>query len=131
MLSLFRRSVNKATLIGSVGKDIEVIYQDEEKALARFPLATSFSHMRDGERVSYTEWHNIVVKGSNAVSGLQGKIKKGCDAASVGRSFVCGVGDAHCGCSAFVHVEGRIESRAYEHDGQERKATQIVCSGAL
>jgi single-strand DNA-binding protein len=55
-------SVNKVILVGNVGKDPEVRYLDEGTAMAKFPLATSETYKnKSGERVSTTEWHNVVL----------------------------------------------------------------------
>ncbi len=55
-------SVNKVILVGNVGKDPEVRYLDSGVAVANFPFATSETYRnREGERVTTTEWHNIVL----------------------------------------------------------------------
>ena len=54
--------VNKVILIGNLGKDPEVRYLDSGVAVANFSLATTESYRnKEGERVSQTEWHNIVL----------------------------------------------------------------------
>ena len=54
-------SVNKVILVGNVGKDPETRYLDDSTVISKFPLATSETYKnRSGERVSTTEWHNIV-----------------------------------------------------------------------
>ena len=54
--------VNKVILIGNLGKDPEVRYLDSGVAVANFSLATTESYKnKEGERVSQTEWHNIVL----------------------------------------------------------------------
>ena len=54
--------VNKAILVGNLGKDPELSYTQNGTARCRFPLATSESYQNNaGERQERTEWHNIVV----------------------------------------------------------------------
>jgi single-strand DNA-binding protein len=53
-------SVNKVMLIGNLGKDPEVRYLDNERAVANFSIATSESYTdRQGQKVTNTEWHAI------------------------------------------------------------------------
>ena len=97
--------VNKVILIGNVGKDPEVKYIKEDVPVARFSLATSESYKnKDGERVSNTEWHNIVVwRGLAKV--VEKYVKKG----------------------SKLFIEGKITYRQYEKDGQTKYFTEIVC----
>ena len=54
--------VNKVILIGNVGADPDVKYLEGGVAVARFSLATSEVYKyKNGERVTQTEWHNIVL----------------------------------------------------------------------
>ena len=54
--------VNKVILIGNLGKDPEVRYLDNGVAVANLSLATSENYKnKDGERVTQTEWHDIVL----------------------------------------------------------------------
>ena len=53
--------VNKVILLGNLGKDPEVRYLDNGVAVANFSLATTENYKnKQGERVSQTEWHNVV-----------------------------------------------------------------------
>ena len=55
-------SVNKVILVGNVGKDPEVRHLEGGVTVARFPLATNESYTdKSGQKVTQTEWHNIVV----------------------------------------------------------------------
>ena len=96
--------VNKAILVGNLGKDPELSYTQNGTARCRFPLATSESYMNSaGEKQERTEWHNIVVWGKLAetVSKFMQK----------GRQ---------------IYVEGRIQSRSWDDkDGQKRYITEI------
>ncbi|MCF6185779.1 MAG: single-stranded DNA-binding protein [Bacteroidales bacterium] len=97
--------VNKVILIGNVGKDPEVKYIKEDVPVARFSLATSESYKkRDGEKVTNTEWHNIVVwRGLAKV--VEKYVKKG----------------------SKLFIEGKLTYRQYEKDGQTKYFTEIVC----
>ena len=54
-------SVNKVILVGNVGADPEVRHLDNNVAVTNLRLATSESYLaKNGERVTTTEWHNIV-----------------------------------------------------------------------
>ena len=54
--------VNKVILVGNLGKDPEVRYLDNGVAVANFSLATTENYKnKEGERVSQTEWHDVVL----------------------------------------------------------------------
>lgn len=98
-------SVNKAILIGNLGKDPELRYTPSGQAVASFPIATSDKFKdKDGNWQERTDWHNIVVW------GRQGETAK--EYLSKGRS---------------VYIEGRIQTRSYEdRDGNKKWITEIV-----
>ena len=98
-------SVNKAILIGNLGKDPEVRFTANGKAVARFSIATSeVWNDAEGNRQERTEWHNIVVWGKQGESCGQYLAK--------GRQ---------------VYVEGSIRSRSYDDkSGNKRYITEIV-----
>ena len=91
--------LNKVQLIGRLGKDPELKYTPNGVAVAEFSLATS-SKVKDQE---VTEWHNIKVWDKRAEVCAK-YLKKG----------------------SLVYVEGRIETRSWEKDGQKRYKTEIV-----
>lgn len=97
-------SVNKVILVGNVGKDPEVRHLDTGVAVANFPLATSESYTaKSGERVTTTEWHNIVLW-----RGL----------AEVAEKYVTK--------GRQLYIEGRIRTRSYDDkDGNKRYITEI------
>lgn len=99
--------VNKAILVGNLGKDPELSYTQGGTARCRFSIATTESYMNNaGERQERTEWHNIVVWGKLAET--------------VGKFLQKG---------RQVFVEGRIQSRSYEDkDGNKRNITEINAS---
>ena len=97
--------VNKVILIGNLGKDPEVRYLDSGVAVANFSLATTESYKnKEGERVSQTEWHNVVLwRGLAEVA--EKWLKKG----------------------SSVYIEGKIRNRKWEDkDGNTRYTTEIL-----
>ncbi len=99
-------SVNKAILIGNLGRDPEVRTTPSGQTVASFSIATTESfNDRSGARQERTDWHNIVVWGKQAE--LCGQyLKKGRQ----------------------VYIEGRISNQQYEaKDGSgKRYRTEIV-----
>ena len=62
-------SVNRVMLIGNLGKDPEVRFTANGRAVARFPIATSeVWNDQEGQRQERTEWHNVVVWGKQGES---------------------------------------------------------------
>ncbi len=97
--------VNKVILIGNVGKDPDVRYLEGNVPVARFPLATSETYRnRDGEKVTQTEWHNIVIwRGLAKV--VEDYVKKG----------------------QALYIEGKIKTRSFDDkSGNKRYITEIV-----
>ena len=97
--------VNKVILVGNLGKDPEVKYLDNGVAVANFSLATTENYKnKEGERVSQTEWHNVVLwRGLAEVA--EKYLKKG----------------------ASVYVEGKIKTRKWEDkEGVTRYSTEIL-----
>ena len=98
-------SVNKVILVGNVGKDAEVRYLDNGVAVATFPLATSENYTaKSGEKITNTEWHNIVAW--RGLAEMAGKyIQKGKQ----------------------LYIEGRIRTRSYDDkDGVKKYMTEIL-----
>lgn len=98
-------SVNKAILIGNLGKDPEVRFTSTGRAVARFPIATSEVWTdAEGNRQERTEWHNIIVWGKQGETCGQYLAK--------GRQ---------------VFVEGSIRTRNYDDkSGNKRYVTEII-----
>lgn len=98
-------SVNKAILLGNVGKDPEIRYLDKDVAVANFTLATTDRAitLANGTQIpERTEWHNIVAW--RGLATLAEKyIKKGTQ----------------------IYIEGKIQTRSWEKDGVKRYTTEI------
>lgn len=100
-------SINKAILVGNLGKDPELRYTASGQAVATFSLATTEKFKdKGGEQQERTEWHNVVAWGSLAE--------------------ICGKWLAK---GKQVYIEGRITYRTYDdRDGNKRYVTEIVAS---
>lgn len=96
--------INKAILLGHVGKDPDIRHLDNGRAVAKFTLATTEQYKnREGERVEKTEWHNI-----NMWSPLAEIVEK----------YV------HKGSK--LYLEGRIQTRNYEDaSGNKKYFTEV------
>ena len=97
--------VNKVILVGNLGKDPQVNYLDNGIAVANFSLATTESYKnKEGEKVSQTEWHNIVLwRGLAEVA--EKYLKKG----------------------SSVYIEGKIKTRKWEDkEGVTRYSTEVL-----
>lgn len=98
--------VNKVTLLGAVGKDVDVKLVGENKTVARLSVATSESFKNaNGEKTTNTEWHTVECWDGLA-KHIGEYVKKG----------------------AMVYVEGKIKTHMYEKDGQKIYRTIIVAS---
>lgn len=98
-------SVNKAILIGNLGRDPEVRFTASGRAVANFSIATTEKWVdTNGEKQERTEWHNIVVWGKQGETCAQYLAK--------GRQ---------------VYIEGSIRNRSYDDkSGNKRYITEIV-----
>jgi single-strand DNA-binding protein len=101
-------SVNKAILVGRLGRDPETRFTSGGQAVCNFTMATDETFKdRNGERQKRTEWHRIVLWGKLAEIAQQ-YLKKG----------------------ALVFIEGRIQSREWtDRENQKRTTVEIVASG--
>ncbi len=98
-------TLNKVMLIGHLGDDVKLHYFDGGNCIGRFPLATNevYVNKQTNERVTSTEWHNIVVRNK---------------AAEICEKYLS-KGDK-------IYVEGRIKTRQWQgEDGVARYTTEI------
>ncbi|RCS27878.1 single-stranded DNA-binding protein [Polaribacter sp. WD7] len=97
-------TINKVILIGNLGDDVKMHYFDDQNCVGRFPIATSesYTNKQTGEKITNTDWHNIVVR-----NGL----------AKVCEKYLT-KGDK-------VYVEGKLKNRQWEQDGVKRYATEV------
>jgi single-strand DNA-binding protein len=97
-------SVNKVILIGNLGADPELKYTPSSRALCNLRIATTDVFKdKSGQRQERTEWHRVTVWGDTAENCHKYLAK--------GRS---------------VYVEGRLQTRSYDKDGQKHYATDVV-----
>ena len=98
-------SVNKAILVGNLGRDPELRYTASGTAVCTFSIATSERYKnRDGQQQEKTEWHNIVAW--RQLAEICGKY-------------------LHKGKQ--VYIEGKIQNRSYDdRDGNKRYISEIV-----
>tara|TARA_Y100000004_G_scaffold171174_1_gene206917 strand:+ start:46 stop:450 length:405 start_codon:yes stop_codon:yes gene_type:complete len=92
--------VNKVILIGNLGKDPDVRTTQNGLQVAKFSLATSEKYKGQEK----TQWHNITCFGNQAETA-QKYLKKG----------------------SKVFVDGKLDYQQYEHEGQTKYRTEIVC----
>lgn len=100
-------SLNKVMLIGNLGDDVKMHYFEGGGCVGRFPLATSETYMskQTNERITNTEWHNIVVRNKGAE--------------------IC---EKYLSKGDKVYIEGRIKTRKWTDDkGNDRYSTEIQC----
>ena len=97
-------TVNKVILIGHLGDDVKMHYFEGGNSIGRFSLATNetFTSKETGERITNTEWHNVVVRN---------KLAEICEK-------YLSKGDK-------IYCEGRIKSRKWEQDGKTHYMTEI------
>ena len=99
--------MNKIFLTGNCGKDPEVKHLDGGKIVAKFPFATSETYKnKAGEKITNTEWHNIVAWGKLAEI-IESWVKSGSKLALI----------------------GKVTTRNYEDkDGNKKYFTEVVLS---
>ena len=101
---------NKVQLIGNLGNDPEIINLESGKTLAKFAIATNESYTNNkGEKVTDTQWHNVVAWGKTAQI-IEKFVTKGKE----------------------VAIEGKLTTRSWEDkDGMKRYTTEVVCNELL
>ena len=98
-------TLNKVMLIGHLGDDVKMHYFDGGGCIGRFPLATNevYTNKTSGEKVTNTDWHNIVVRNK---------------AAEICEKYL-NKGDK-------IYIEGRIKTRKWQDtDQNDRYTTEI------
>jgi single-strand DNA-binding protein len=97
--------LNKAQLIGRLGRDPEVRYTGEGTAIANLAIATSevYKDKETGERKENTEWHRVVLFGRLGEIAAE-YLKKG----------------------SLIYLEGRLQTRKWQKDGLDQYTTEIV-----
>ena len=99
------RGVNKVILVGTCGQDPEVRYLPNGNAVTNLSLATSeqWTDKQSGQKVERTEWHRVSLFGK--IAEIAGEyLRKG----------------SQC------YIEGKLQTREWEKDGEKRYTTEIV-----
>jgi single-strand DNA-binding protein len=97
-------SVNKVILVGNLGADPELKHTPSNRAVCNLRIATAETWKdKGGQKQEKTEWHRVTVWGDSAENCSKYLTK--------GRS---------------VYVEGRLETRSYDKDGQKHYSTEVV-----
>lgn len=100
---------NKVQLIGNAGNDPEVITTESGKKLAKLTIATNESYKNEsGEKITDTQWHNLVAWGKSAEI-IEKYVTKGKE----------------------VAIEGKLTHRSYEDKNGDRKYFTEVVVGEL
>jgi single-strand DNA-binding protein len=100
-------TLNKVMLIGHLGDAVKMHYFDDKNCVGRFSLATNetYTNKQTNEKVTNTEWHNIVLRNK---------------AAEICEKYLS-KGDK-------VYIEGRLKTRKWQDDkGMDRYSTEIQC----
>ncbi len=99
--------VNKAIIVGNLGRDPEIRYSAQGLAVVKLAVATSETWLdkNTGQRQEKTEWHRITVFGKQG-ENCEKYLSKGSQ----------------------VYVEGRLQTSSYEKDGQTHYSTDIIAS---
>ena len=101
---------NKVQLIGNVGNEPEITNLESGKKVAKFSIATNESYKdSNGEKVTNTQWHNIVAWGK-----------------------IAEIVEKYVGKGKEVALEGKLTSRSYEtKEGEKRYVTEVVVDEIL
>ena len=102
------RSVNKVNLVGHIGKDAETKFTPGGVGRTTFSIATSrrWKDKQTNEWKEETDWHNVVAWRSENVANYLTKGKQ-------------------------VYIEGRLQTRSYEKNGEKRYVTEVVCDDVI
>lgn len=101
-------TLNKVMLIGHLGDEVKMHYFEGGNCIGRFPLATNetYTNKQTNERITNTEWHNIVVRNK---------------AAEICEKYLS-KGDK-------VYIEGRLKTRKWQDEkGMDKYSTEIHCT---
>lgn len=95
------KSLNRVTLLGNLGRDAETKFTQSGVAKTTFSIATT-RRVKDGDQwKDETDWHNVIAWRNEGAAPYLTKGKQ-------------------------VYVEGRLQTRSYEKDGERRYVTEVV-----
>lgn len=100
--------LNRVTLCGYLGQDPELRHTATGQSVLSMRMATTEYYVKDGEKTERTEWHSVVCWGKLAEA--------------ISKMLVKG---------SRVLVEGRLQTRSWEKDGEKRYATEVNATNVL
>jgi len=100
--------INKVILVGNLGREPEVKFTSDGKAIANLAVATSesWTDKTTGQKVEKTEWHRVVIFGRLA---------------DIAQKYL------HKGSK--VYIEGQLRTRSWDQNGEKKYTTEVVLSG--
>ena len=100
--------INKVILVGNLGREPDIKFTGDGKAIANLAVATneSWTDKTTGQKVEKTEWHRVVVFGKLA-DVCQKYLHKG----------------------SKIYVEGKLQTRKWDKNGVDQYTTEVVLSG--
>lgn len=101
--------LNKVILIGNLGADPEIRSMQSGDEVCNLSVATS-EHWKDkqtGEKKEKTEWHRVTIFTPGLVGVVKNYLKKG----------------------SKVYLEGQLQTRSWEQDGEKKYTTEVVLRG--
>lgn len=98
--------INRVTILGRVGKDPEAKTFSSGGKVVNFSVATSetWKDKNSGEKKEKTEWHRVTIRNDNLCAIVEKYVSKG----------------------DLIYLEGKIETREWEKDGQKHYATEVI-----
>jgi len=96
--------LNKCQFIGNLGSDPDVRTMQSGDKVVNLSIAITERWKKDGERKERTEWIRVVIFNQGIVNVCEKYLKKG----------------------AKVYIEGQLETRSWEQDGQKKYVTEVV-----
>ena len=98
--------INKVILVGRLGHDPEVRYNQQGQMITILSVATDESYKKDGEKITKTEWHKIITYGKIAEICAE-YLKKG----------------------SLIFIEGKLQTRSWDDkNGNKRYTTEVVAN---
>jgi single-strand DNA-binding protein len=100
--------INKVILVGNLGREPDVKFSSDGKAVANLAVATSesWTDKTTQQKVEKTEWHRVVIFGRLA---------------DIAQKYL------HKGSK--VYIEGQLKTRSWEQNGEKKYTTEVVLSG--
>ena len=100
--------INKVILVGNLGREPDVKFSSDGKAIANLAVATneSWTDKTTGQKQEKTEWHRVIIFGRLA---------------DIAQKYL------HKGSK--VYIEGQLRTRSWDQNGEKKYTTEVVLSG--